>query len=358
MFNSKYASFFKVAGVAVIAVGAFLTWKFLMPKGLPDGFASGNGRIEATEIDVATKIPGRIKDILAREGDFVRAGQILALMDTDVLMAQRREAEAQLRRALIAVETAKSKVRQRVAEKAAAVAVVAQRKAELDAAQKRFVRTNELASQGVAAIQTLDDDRAHFEDAKAAVSAAEAQSAAADAAISAARSEIVDAQSQVEAQKATIQRIQADINDSELCSPVDGRVQYRVAEPGEVLPAGGRVLNLVDLGDVYMTFFLPTRQAGRVRLGAEVRLVLDAAPQYVIPAKVSFVADVAQFTPKTVETAEERQKLMFRVKAQIASSLLQQHLHQVKTGLPGMAYVRLDSQAEWPTELQIRLPRR
>ncbi len=89
-------------------------------------------------------------------------------------------------------------------------------------------------------------------------------------------------------------------------------------QPGEVLAAGGRVLNLVDLGDVYMTFFLPTAEAGRVALGAEVRIVLDAAPQYVIPAKVSFVADVAQFTPKTVETAQERQKLMFRVKAQIA----------------------------------------
>lgn len=84
-----------------------------------------------------------------------------------------------------------------------------------------------------------------------------------------------------------------------------------------MLAAGGRVLNLVDLGDVYMTFFLPTDQAGRLSIGSEVRLVLDAAPQYIIPAKVSYVADVAQFTPKTVETAEERQKLTFRIKAQI-----------------------------------------
>jgi HlyD family secretion protein len=359
VFNSKHVSLLlKVTVVAVIAIGAFLTWKFLKPKGLPEGFASGNGRIEATEVDIATKTAGRIKDILVDEGDFVHAGQIMARMDTDVLMAQRREAEAGLQRALIAVETAQSKVRQRIAEKAAAVAVVAQRRAELDASQKRFARTEQLASKSVVPIQTLDDDRARFEDAKAAVSAAQAQSAAADAAIGTARSEIVDAQSQVEAEKATIQRIQVDIDDSQLRTPVDGRVQYRVAEPGEVLPAGGRVLNLVDLSDVYMTFFLPTRQAGRVRLGAEVRLVLDAAPQYVVPAKVSFVADVAQFTPKTVETAEERQKLMFRVKAQIAPDLLRQHLHQVKTGLPGMAYVRLNPQAEWPAEPQIRLPRR
>jgi HlyD family secretion protein len=133
-------------------------------------------------------------------------------------------------------------------------------------------------------------------------------------------------------------------------------VQYRVAEPGEVLDAGGVVLNLVDLADVYMTFFLPTQDAGRVAIGTEIRLVLDAAPQYVIPARASFVADVAQFTPKTVETAEERQKLMFRIRAQIPPDLLREHIRQVKTGLPGMAYVRLDPQAEWPPELQARIP--
>ena len=157
------------------------------------------------------------------------------------------------------------------------------------------------------------------------------------------RTQIAGAQSAVEAARANVERIQADIKDSALKSPRDGRVQYRVAQPGEVVGAGGRVLSLVDLSDVYMTFFLPTAVAGRVALGTEVRLVLDAAPQYVIPAKVSFVADVAQFTPKTVETASEREKLMFRIRAQIPVELLKKYITQVKTGLPGMAYVRLDS---------------
>ena len=129
-------------------------------------------------------------------------------------------------------------------------------------------------------------------------------------------------------------------------------MQYRVAQPGEVLSAGGRVLNLVDLGDVYMTFFLPTAEVGRTSIGSDVRLVLDAAQQYVIPAKVSFVADVAQFTPKTVETEEERQKLTFRVRAQIEPALLQKYIQQVKTGLPGMAYVKLDPNAAWPDILE------
>lgn len=180
--------------------------------------------------------------------------------------------------------------------------------------------------------------------------------AAARAGIKAAQSQVIEALSVIEAAKATVARLQADLDDSELKAPRGGRVQYRVAEPGEVLNAGGRVLNMVDLSDVYMTFFLPTEAAGKVALGSDIRLVLDAAPNYVIPAKASFVASVAQFTPKTVETESERLKLMFRVRARIDPELLQRHLAQVKTGVPGMAYVKLDPAAAWPPELEIRLP--
>lgn len=344
-----------VAAAIVVSLSAWAWWLF-QPQDLPDGFAGGNGRIEAVEIDVAAKTAGRVKEILVNEGDFVRSGQLLARMDTAVLEAQRREAEAELQRARISVETAASLVTQREAEREAAKAFIAQRKAEFDAAQRRLARSREIAPKGAVPESKLDDDRAAAAAARAAVAAAEAQAAAAQAAIGQAKSNVVAAQSGVEAAQATIQRIQADIDDSVLKSPRDGRVQYRVAQSGEVLSPGGVVLNMVDLTDVYMTFFLPTAQAGRVALGAEARLVLDAAPQYVVPAAVSFVADVAQFTPKTVETEEERQKLMFRIKARIAPDLLREHLLQVKTGLPGMAYVRLDLRMDWPPELQTRLP--
>ncbi|RBP26475.1 HlyD family secretion protein [Marinobacter pelagius] len=344
-----------IAAAIVIGLGVWAWWHF-QPQDLPDGFAAGNGRIEAVEIDIAAKTAGRIREILVNEGDFVRAGQVLAKMDTAVLEAQLREAEAQLQRALIGIETAQSLVTQREAERQAAEAFIAQRKAELDAAQKRLARTRELASKNAASEAQLDDDRAAAAAAKAAVGAAEAQAAAAQAAIGRARSDVIAAEASVEAARATLQRIQADIDDSVLKSPRDGRVQYRVAQPGEVLSPGGVVLNMVDLTDVYMTFFLPTEQAGRIALGAEARLVLDAAPQYVVPAEISFVADVAQFTPKTVETQEERQKLMFRIKTRIAPDLLREHLLQVKTGLPGMAYVQLDPRVDWPPELQTRLP--
>lgn len=348
--------FSRIVIVAILGIAAYAGWHTLQPEGLPEGFAGGNGRIEAVEVDIATKTAGRIKEILIQEGDLVRAGQVLARMDTATLRAQLREAKAQLQQARIGIETAKSQVTQREAEKAAAQAVVAQRNAELDAARRRLARTEELAPQGAVSTQALDDDRAQVQSATAAVNAAEAQVAAANAALAFARSQVIAAQSIVEAMSATIQRIEVDIDDSELRAPRDGRVQYRIAQPGEVLQAGGRVLNLVDITDVYMTFFLPTAQAGRLALGTEARLVLDAAPEFVIPAEISFVADVAQFTPRTVETADERQKLMFRIRARIAPELLRRHLHQVKTGLPGMAYVRLDSQAEWPVNLQVKLP--
>lgn len=338
-----------------LAAAGYYAWQRSEDGALPQGIASGNGRIEAVEIDVSTKAAGRIKEILVGEGDLVKAGQVLARMDTVQLEAQRRQAEAQLQRATIGVETAGSLVTQREAEKTAAAAVVAQREAELDAAERTLARSQQLAVNNTVSQQVLDNDRAAEQSAKAAVAAAQAQLAASEAAINAARAQVVDAKAAVDAAQAAIESIAADIDDATLESPRDGRVQFRVAEPGEVLAGGGRVLNLVDLGDVYMTFFLSTAQAGRVAIGSEVRLVLDAAPQYIIPAKVTFVADVAQFTPKTVETEEERLKLMFRVKAHISPELLRKYIQQVKTGLPGVAYVQLDPRAQWPAGVQGKL---
>jgi HlyD family secretion protein len=340
-----------ITAAVLLGASGYYTWKQLEGSGLPEGIASGNGRIEAVEIDVSTKAAGRIREILANEGEFVEAGQVLARMDTVQLEARRRQAEAQLQRAIISIDTAKSVVTQREAERRAAVAVIAQREAQLDVADRKLARSEQLMKTNATSQQVLDDDRAAEKGAKAAVGAAEAQLAASEAAIGAAKAQVIDAEAAVEAARADIESIVAEIDDSTLKSPRAGRVQYRVAQPGEVLSAGGRVLNLIDLGDVYMTFFLPTAQAGRVAIGADVRLILDAAPRYVIPAKATFVADVAQFTPKTVETHEEREKLMFRVKAQIPPALLYKYIQQVKTGLPGMAYVRLDPQAEWPASL-------
>ena len=349
---AKRKSGWLVALFVVVAGGAaYYGWKSFEGDGLPTNIAYGNGRIEAVEIDISTKTGGRLKDILVGEGDFVTAGQVLAVMDTNQLDARRRQAAAEHLRAEIGVETARSVVAQRDAEREAALAMVAQREAQLNSAETRLARTERLIESRTTSQQAVDDDRAAVASAQATLAAAKAQVAASDAAMSAARAQVIDAEAAVTAAAAAIDSIDADIADSTLRSPRDGRVQYRVAQLGEVLGAGGRVLNIVDLSDVYMAFFLPTAEVGRIALGSEARIVLDAAPAYTIPAKISFVADVAQFTPKTVETNQEREKLMFRVKAQIPQELLKKYIQQVKTGLPGIAYVNLDPAAPWPESL-------
>jgi HlyD family secretion protein len=346
-----------LTAVIVAGVAAYFGWKWLQPEKLPEGFASSNGRIEATEIDIATKIQGRILNELVDEGDFVTAGQVVAHMDVETLKAQRREAEAKRDMAKSAVDAAQSTLAQRKSEKTAAQAVVVQRLAELDRAKSDYDRAEQLVGKAAMSREEFDTKRAAFASAKAALSSAKADVAARDAAISTAKALIIAAEAEVASAQATKDRIDADIKDSELKAPRAGRIQYRVAQPGEVLSAGGKVMNMIDLGDVYMTFFLPTDWAGKVKLGAECRLVLDAAPQFVIPAKVTFVADVAQFTPKTVETAEERQKLTFRIKAHIPPELLKKYVRDVKTGLPGVAYVQLDPKAKWPAHLEVNVPK-
>ena len=341
--------------LAVVAIAGY-GWVKLQNNGTPEGFVSGNGRIEATEIDLATQLGGRMSELLVDEGDFVDAGQLLARMQVHTLTAQLDEARAHELQAASDVGNAMAQVAMRESELVAAQAVVGQHKSDVDAASRRLVRSQTLAREGASSQQELDDDRARLRSAEAALTAARAQVGAAQAAISAAGTQVSSARARASAMAATVARIQADIDDSDLTAPRAGRVQYIISRPSEVLGAGAKVLNLVDLADVYMNFFMPQRAAGQLALGSEVRVVLDAAPQYVIPAKVSFVASTAQFTPKTVETESEREKLMFRVKAQLDRELLKKYLEHVKTGLPGVAWLRLDSSQPWPENLQVKVP--
>jgi HlyD family secretion protein len=167
-----------------------------------------------------------------------------------------------------------------------------------------------------------------------------------------ARADVARATSQIAAAQATADRIRAEIKDSVLVAPMRARIENRLTEPGEVLPEGGRVYTLNNLADVYMYIFLPESVTGKVKIGSEARIVLDAAPQYPIRAFVSFVSPLAQFTPKTVETAEERHNLTFRVKLQIDPQRLREFEAFVKSGLPGMGYVRFDQNVQWPENLQ------
>ena len=319
---------------AIVAVGA-LAYLIFGGMGSDDGsedLAQGNGRIEAVQVDISTRIPGRIETISVQEGDLVKANQVVAQIDTAQLRAQHLRAKAD-------VASAESQV-------AAAEAVVAQSKAQLILAEQELERTSSLVTKGHASKESYDIRLSNRDVAKANLSAAEAT--------------LVSRRRAVEAAEAGAQEIQTQLDDGALKSPAFGRVLYRLAEPGEVLSAGGKVLTLVNLSDVYMEIFLPAADAHRVRIGADARIKLDIL-DFAVPAKVSFVSPRSQFTPKQVETQSEREKLMFRVKVRVPSDLISKHIDRVKTGVRGVAYVRLsrpgqvDTDRKWPAFLQ-KLP--
>lgn len=319
---------FALAVVAMVLAGGYVAWRQLSPPSLPAGFAKANGRIEAERVDVATKLAGRLKQVLVKEGDSVTAGQTLALMDTAELEAQMNDAKAATRQAERQLDQA--------------IALLAQRNSELTLATQDLERAEKLVVKGYTSREVVEKRTSAKITAEAAVNSAQAQ---------------VDlAKATIESAAAKVARIQTYLDDSVLTAPRSGRVQYRLALPGEVLPAGGKVLTLLDVTDVYMTVFLPTSEAGRLPIGAEARIIFDAAPQYVVPATVSFVATEAQFTPKYVETQSEREKLMFRVKVQLPPDVLEKYVAWVKTGVPGVAYIRLSPKAEWPDNLAVTLP--
>ena len=225
---------------------------------------------------------------------------------------------------------------------AEAEANIVQRKSDLDFARPDYERGKTLLQTGNITQQLVDQRRNRFEAAQAAYVAANAQRDEADAAIKAA--------------EAQVEQLQAVLVDLVLLSPRTGRVQYRLARAGEVIAAGQRVLTILDLNDVYMTIYLPANDAGKLALGAEGRIILDPLPQYVFPNTISFVATEAQFTPKSVETAEEREKLMFRVKLQADPQILSKYHKYVKTGVRGLGFVRIDPKVAWPAELAVKLP--
>ena len=284
------------------------------------GFAHASGRLEAEQLHIATKFAGRIVEVLVDEGETVEAGQLVARMDSGSVEADLERARAELRKAR----------KQRDATRA----VVVQRESECNLARKEFERARALYKDNVASESRVDQDRTRLETARAACLAAEAR--------------VEDATAAIEAAEAVVTRIREDLDETELRAPRSGRIQYRLAEPGEVLPAGGRILTLLDLDDVTMTVFLPTAEAGRARVGAPARVLLDAMPGTPLSAQVSFIASEAQFTPKEVETETERQKLSFRVEVRIDD----ERDLPLNAGTPGVAWIRLDEAAAWPDSLE------
>jgi HlyD family secretion protein len=306
------------------AAGAAFYWWQQTQNQLPPGIFWSNGRIESDEINIDTKFAGRIATLLVSEGDMVKAGQVVARMDTKDLEAKLKQAEAQVQQATKAIEEGR--------------AALVQQGTQFTLAKQQLERTTALAAQGTATRELLDQRRQQFDSARAGIDAAAAH--------------VAQAEQVLQVAQQTVELTQIDIADNSLVAPTDGRIQYRIAQPGEVLPAGGRVLTMIDIASVYMDVFLPTNEAGRLKIGSDARIVIDAYPGRPIPAKVSFIATHSQFTPKAVETRTERERLMFRVRVRIDPDLLRAHAESVRTGLPGVAYVRSDVATAWPARLE------
>lgn len=314
---------------AVVAAGGILVWQYWQGEQakLPEGIVSGNGRIEADQTDIATKYPGRIQTVSVKEGDLVEIGQIVATMDVKDVEAHREGAVAQLAEAREAVQEAR--------------AGLAQSQSDLEFREAEYSRALSLVKSGAMSQRATDQRKMARDAAKAGVNAALAR--------------LRTLEKGVEAYEAGLKEIDTQLDDSSLASTIQGRVLYRLAEPGEVIGAGGKILTLVNLTEIYMETFLAADQVRLVALGSDARIVIDGL-DFAIPAVVSFVSPEAQFTPKQVETLEERQKLMFRLKLRIPDDLVQAHIDQVKTGVRGVGYVRLGSNPPpWPDFLERRL---
>ncbi|AXS40088.1 HlyD family efflux transporter periplasmic adaptor subunit [Breoghania sp. L-A4] len=314
--------------VVLLAAGAAGTWNWWQNQQdqLPEGIVSGNGRIEANQVDIAAISAGRIKNVLVQEGDLVSAGQVLAHIDTTELRALRAKYAADLAAEEASMQEAK--------------ATVVQRMAELALKEANLRRALSLFERGTVSEHSRDEAQSEHDVAKAILEAAGKNVTARERSIDAAR--------------ALIDQTDAQIADATLSTPAKGRVLYRLANPGEVVSAGGKVLTIVNLAELYMEIYLPMGEAMRVPIGSQARIKFDDA-EFAIPAKVSFVSPEVQFTPKQVETRSERDKLVFRVKLRIPPSLIERHLEMVKSGARGTGYVRLDpNPPEWPDFLQKR----
>ena len=184
-----------------------------------------------------------------------------------------------------------------------------QQQTQVKLAQQELDRTNALVPKGFATVELLDQRRQQLNGAVAAELAA--------------NHKVAEAQHALDAATHDVELYRVNILDNTLTAPRDGPIEYRVANVGEVLTGGGKVFTM-----------------------------LDAYPDHVIPAKVVYVASQAQFTPKTVETKTERDKLMFRIRVRIDPERLRGREALVRSGLPGLAYVRTDTAAVWPSSLQ------
>ncbi|HEX5372044.1 MAG TPA: HlyD family efflux transporter periplasmic adaptor subunit [Aquabacterium sp.] len=324
----KYRGFVLGALTSTLTLSAAWTAYAVMNRDEgPNNIVQVNGRLEVQRVEIATKFAGQVSTVNVNEGDQVKVGDVIAQMDPSDYVGQLEGVYAMKQRALKA--RARAEGERDVQSIKASVAQL-----ELDSAY-------ELRKQVLISDSELQKRKAQRDGETRGIGIATAAMGEALAA-----SEEADA---------GIKRLQTAIKDHTLRAPVTGRVEYRVVEPGSVIPAGGRVATVLDTSHVHMTIYLPSAASGRVRVGDDARIVLDAAPDLRLPAKVAFVSAEAQFTPKHVETPAEREKLSYRVRLALSEETAMKHAGLLKAGLTGNGFVKLHSEStqdDWPGDVK------
>jgi len=337
----SFFSVLSVVGSAIVAL-ALAFWAYGSAP-LPQGLSAVNGRIEGDPVVVAAKVSGRLIALHVKEGDAVEDGQLLAEISAEQIAARVDQAVAGSGVALGVIggakavaQGARSHLRRAEAMRTAAVA----RRGKVAADARR---AEQLFAQGVIAHAQLDGARASDDVAAAEVQAAEEDVAAAQRAIEAADAQVASAEMQLQAAHAVLAESRATLGDTQVRSPSGGVVTLKVAEQGEVLTAGAPIVVVTDLDRLHMKAYAPEPEIGRIKIGDEAQVYADAFPEKPFSATVREIASESEFTPKEVQTREERVKQVIAVKLYLDAN----PEHRLVPGMPADAFIRWQPGAAW-----------
>ncbi|MBM3285438.1 MAG: HlyD family efflux transporter periplasmic adaptor subunit [Candidatus Aminicenantes bacterium] len=322
----------RLAALSVAILACLATTFLSCRKEKIENVITASGTIEAVEISVASKFSGLVEEVLVREGDRIRQGDRLAVMDSSGLEIQLRQAEAgvkltEAQLALLLEGAREEDIRQ-------AEAALKQARASLRLAEEDWKRWSSLAEKESATAKQRDDAETRY-------TVARAQAEAAEQALQKLRQlarpeEIQAARARLEQAIAARDLIKKSIADAVLIAPVPGVVTHRIAESGEFVIAGAPILAIVDLDKVELMLYLSTADLGKIRLGQTTEVTTDSYPGRIFEGRVSFISPEAEFTPRNIQTKEERVKLVYRVKVEIPNPE-----HILKPGLPADATLRI-----------------
>ena len=335
-----------------------------MPTGVPDGLIQANGRIEGDTIAVAGKVAGKITSLEVREGDAVKEGQILVRLDdaqlrtrVDQSAAAVETLESQLASAKIGLGLLRNEVPLTVDVARAAIgqarAATAKAEASEQQARREADRARNLAARGAASTeqaergqQALDVATSELTLAREALAQHRKELALAELGVERIRakeSEFLALQAQLRQAKAALAEAESLLADLTIRAPIGGVVLARVREPGEVVSIGAPLLELVDLDQLYLKVFVPGVEIGKLRLGLPAQIYTDAFPDRPFPATVRYIASRAEFTPKEVQTPDERVKLVYAVELYLDAN----PEHRLTPGLPADAMIRWKENTPW-----------